>query len=287
MNSVIKEQVLREKRSFDALGLKYFSSIDTEVTGFVSCQLMGIKTKANVARRTISFQQAISTSAKDITIFGDEYLNRILEVFNHAKYMVAYPGNLSFACNVTFMVDPETKKVQTNSGKVEHYKLPQQITELAPMFLGHEHLHALKETNYQEYVNSQRLADVIPLFYELVMANGKYQDIYDIWLNSRMYLLCDLQNQYNIARKLMKNNGSERDMYKIIAVKNGEYLNSFYYALILYNMYLNDKKLIISLIKKVLNHEMTTIQLLNTLGIYGIDSHQIFEDELNKLKKNL
>ena len=34
--------------------------------------------------------------------------------------------------------------------------------------LGHEHCHALKETNYNEHKNQLTLGEVIPIFYELI-----------------------------------------------------------------------------------------------------------------------
>lgn len=287
MDSVIKKQALAEKRLFNILGINYFTSTDKEVSSYVSSQLEGIKTNAFMAHGSFSIQQVIGLSADNITLFGEEYWQKILNILSHTKCYTTYSGGLRYACHIVYNVDDKSKKVIPDSGFVDHYKVPQTINELAPIFLAHEHIHALKETNYLEYQDGQRVGDVIPLFYELVDAKEGYADIYQIWLNARLFLLSDLKKQYDNVRLMMKNDFKNKDIYKVIAMRTGQYLNSFYYALLLYRMYLDDKDLIIGFVKKVLDHEMTTLELLNVLGIYGANNKKIFEEELNTLKKSL
>ena len=287
MDSVKKQQLLREKRTFDFLGIKLFTGTDNEVTSFVANKLIGYKANANMALKTYQLQSALDLSYGDIKIFGEDYATKIASLIKATDCVPYFSGHLSYTSYIIYSVDEKSQKVIPESGAVHHYKVPMRISELAPIFLGHEHIHSLKETNYPEYINGQRIGDVIPLFYELVIAKKNYPEIYKIWLNARMYLMSDLKRQYMTARQMAKNEFREKDLYKLYATRTGQYLNSFYYALILYHIYLEDQNLVLGLIRKVLNHEITTLDMLNTLGIYGTSNKDIFEEELDKIKKSL
>ncbi len=287
MNSMMKQQLLQQKRTLDILGVNYFTGTDNEISGYVASRLNGYKTNGYMATKTYQLQQALDLSVNDIMLFGEDYFTKVAEITESTQCVPAYNGSLNYACHVIYSFDDEKQEVITDSGIVHHYKTPIHISELAPIFLGHEHIHALKETNYQEYINAQRVGDVIPLFYELVITKRNYQEIYKKWLNARMFLMNDLKRQYTAARQISKNEFRDKDLYKVLAMRTGQYLNSFYYALILYHMYLDDENLILELVRKVLNHEMTTLDLLNTLGIYGKNNKKVFEKELDNLKMSL
>ena len=287
MDSVVKKQIIEEKRALNILGVRLFAKTDKDVSNYVSAKLIGIKARGDLAQRSYSLQQVIGQSINDVTLFGEEYFKRLMNILGKTKCYVAFSGNLRYACHVVYNVDDEHKEVIRDSGVVDHYKLPQVISELGPIFLGHEHIHALKETNYLEYQDSLRVGDVIPLFYELVQVKENYQGIYQIWLNARFYLLNDLKKQYDNACLMANRDFKNKDIYKLMYMRTGQYLNSFYYAVLLYRRYLDDKDLIIGLVNKVLNQQMTTLELLKSLGLYGIDNNLKFEKELNNLKKSL
>ena len=50
-------------------------------------------------------------------------------------------------------------------------------------------------------------------------------------------------------------------------------------------MYKENPDKILCLVLKVLNHEMTTLDMLNDLGIYGNIQGEVFEKELGKIRK--
>ena len=79
--------------------------------------------------------------------------------------------------------------------------------------------------------------------------------------------------------------GKETKLYEYLRSRIGCYLNSFYYAVILYKMYKENPDKILYFVLKVLNHEMTTFDMLNDLGIYGNIQGEVFEKELGKIRK--
>lgn len=148
MDRVVKKQVIEEKRALNILGVRLFAKTDKDVSNYVSAKLIGIKARGDLSQRSYSLQQVIGQSINDVTLFGEKYFKRLINILGKTKCYVAYSGNLRYACHVIYNIDDEHKEVIRDSGVVDHYKLPQVISELGPIFLGHEHIHALKETNY-------------------------------------------------------------------------------------------------------------------------------------------
>lgn len=64
-------------------------------------------------------------------------------------------------------------------------------------------------------------------------------------------------------------------------------MNSFYYVVILYSMYKETPKKILDLVSRVLKQEITTLDMLNCLGIYGDIKGGTFEKELDHIRKLL
>jgi len=77
----------------------------------------------------------------------------------------------------------------------------------------------------------------------------------------------------------------ETKIYEFVRSRLGCYLNSFYYAVILYKMYKETPKKILDLVTKVLKHEMTTLQMLESLGLYGDIRGEIFEKEMKNIRR--
>ena len=80
---------------------------------------------------------------------------------------------------------------------------------------------------------------------------------------------------------------NDAELYKVLQGRSGQYLNSFYYSLVLFNVYKSDPNLVLSAIKKVLNHEMTTLDMLINLGIYQENFDKVFNEELSSIRKSL
>lgn len=284
MDAILKKQIMMQKKALDMLGINYMNSDDIKNAYFMVQQLKGIeKTGCQFIKKSLS--SVTLESLIGIGIFGEDILRRLNDIIANAACYACYDSELMYACHITFSVDEG--KVLEDTGTVDHYKIPRKYNQVSPIFLGHEHIHALKETNYQEYKDTQRIGDVIPLFYELLQAKGDTKTVYDNWVNSRFELLLDSKDTFVETRLRMKESFRDKDLYKLIATRSGQYLNSLYYAIVLYNIYLDDQELVLNLVKKVLNHEMTTMDLLTTLGLYGKDNDNIVINEMNELKKSL
>ena len=148
--------------------------------------------------------------------------------------------------------------------------LPRNLDEASYAFLGHEFNHALKDINLDERRIRDRVAEVIPMFYEMLCSEYEpKEDVSKEIKKRRLALLqLDKDNESEDARQL-------------------QYFNSFYYALALYNMYRKDenKALILRLMTRVLKKEISTLDLLEMLDIYGMDLDRKVSWELEMMKE--
>lgn len=286
MNSLVKEQLINEKNIFKTLRINYLTDSEIQNANFVAHHLEGINPHP-IALAPQTLDDVFDQSFSDIQLLGDDIAFTLGEILDNTNCVIAYHSTAMYTCHITYQVDEQTKKITNYNGNVKLYKLSDNYDELSPLFLGHEHLHALKETNYQEYVDCQRVGDVIPLFYEMVKAYSTYQDLYQAWLNQRIQFLIESKELYQNARESMKSCGKTRDLYKLLATKSGQYLNSFYYAIILFNIYQTNPNSVLTLIEKVLKHELTTMEMLSFFNIYNPNNQQIVGDEIALMKKAL
>ena len=198
------------------------------------------------------------------------------------------PVSNGYACYITYSLDDNNKEVDISSGTVDHYKVLIKPDIMASFHLGHEHIHALKETNYLEYIDRFVVGDVITILYEFILADT-YPELKNEIYRFRLSSLKADYGHYEKAVMQMKKSKDDKDLYKIIATRSGEYLNSYYYACILFDMYKKSPLLVLDIVNRVLRHEMTTRDMLNILGLFHQDKNSVFdtvfEDVKNCVKK--
>lgn len=285
MNSQMKEETKQVKKVFELLGIKYIDYRDKKIINYVSKMLNTVNTGADISVGTIDYNTAIAGSLENLKVLGMEPYIKVSSFISTIPFLPIHPVSYGYSCHISYDLIDETLEVDKSSGTVVNYKVPQKPDIMAPLHIGHEHIHVLKETNYEEYIDSQILGDVIPMFYELLMCD-KYEDMKKLIMSFRLFSLKEDKKHYDNAINQMKKR-ELKDLYKVIATRSGQYLNSFYYSLLLYNLYKNDPKRVLELVNRVLNHEMTTRKMLEELGILYSSNTQVFEEELRIIKKVL
>ncbi len=285
MNSQMKEETKQVKQIFEILGIKYIDYRDKKIINYVSRMLNTVNTGADVSIGTIDYNTAIIGSLENLKVLGMEPYTKVSSFISTVPFLPIHPISNGYSCHISYSVDDKTLEVDKNSGTIAHYKVPQRPDIMAPLHIGHEHIHALKETNYEEYIDGQILGDVIPIFYELLMSD-KYEEMKKLIMSFRLASLKADKKHYDNAINQMKKK-ELKDLYRVIATRSGQYLNSFYYSLLLYNLYKSEPKKVLELVNKVLNHEMTTRGMLEELGILYSEKTQVFEGELDIIRKVL
>ncbi len=285
MNALMKEETKNTKRIFEMLGIKYIDYKDKRIINYVSSMLDTINIRTGVYTGTIDYNSAVAGSLDNLKVLGMAPYIKVSSFISTIPFYMVNPNSNGYACHVTYTLDDETLEVDKNSGTIACYKVPQRPDILAPLHIGHEHIHALKETNYDEYIDGQILGDVIPIFYELLVSD-KFLETKKMIMLFRLSSLKEDKKHYDNAISQMSKKDL-KDLYKVIATRSGQYLNSFYYSLLLYNLYKSEPKKVLEMVNKVLNHEMTTREILEELGILYSDKKQVFEEELDVIRKVL
>ena len=139
---------------------------------------------------------------------------------------------------------------------------PKKINPKAANHLySHEVAHILKNSNLNEQKLIITYEEVIPILIELISAHNKLEtkDVFAYRKNSIIdtaKTYAHNKNLYNIT------NTEEKDLFYINMSISGNYLNSFYYALCFYNLYLIDPDLILSYVQAVLSGKLTTLDMI-------------------------
>ena len=159
-------------------------------------------------------------------------------------------------------------------------KVPQNFDNISHVYLTHEAHHIMKDTNPKEYSDMLLYADVIPQFFELVVAdNRKEQESAIIHNRVNMLSLSKHDIDQHFDRK------KTNLLSEMIDSKKCQYFHSFYYAVLLYSAYLENPKKVLKLVKKVLKHDMTTSEILYQLGLFQDRLDVEVETGIQYLKK--
>ena len=155
--------------------------------------------------------------------------------------------------------------------QVTSLKIPQNFDNMSHVYLAHEAHHIMKDTNPREYADMLIYADVIPQFFELVIADHS-KDQESAIIQNRLNLLS--LTKHEIDKHFDRDKTSL--LSDMIDSKKCQYYHSFYYAVLLYSEYLAKPEKVLKYVKKVLTHDMTTRGLLTRFGL----TQDSFDDEV-------
>ena len=293
------EEIMNEQRTdkeiVDNLKISYLDMVDLEVCNYVSSQLEKIdflNSSLNVGRQ-ISLDELIDNSIYDMSLFGDEAQSDAFNIINRAE-IYRVPEDFGFGTYLRY--ERDFNGDIPIFGDAKGFNIPEKLYEISSALFSHELVHALKDTIYYEYVYNKTLGEVIPLFYELI-SNENNMLLKGEVLKLRLCYLMDNNAEYKYFSDLINDNIlkyystlrmktlEDIELYNFIRSRVGCYLNSYYYAIMLYRLYKENPRDVLGYVSMVLNKEMTTFQLLSYLGIYGDIRGEIFEKEISNIKK--
>ena len=226
-----------------------------------------------ITRGRLSFNTA---KERALTLF-DMYPNLALknEIENISFHHVVTQGVPVLKFSTSMNVQDTTQQHYS----VRYIEVPRKTDMLSPYYLAHEMHHTLKDCNPDEYLYMLRYADVITQFFELVA--GDNSDTQKDLIHNRLSMLAqstrylDIHNQRHDTHYL----------FDACDSKNCQYLNSFYFSVLLYHKYLEDPLPVLEEVSKVLLKEKTTYQMLEDLNLFGYYNDQEVIDGIQYLKK--
>jgi len=255
-----------EKFEFDMYkhrlnGFKLPTENEYRIMNITSKSLKDIPKQVKSDNNT-KIDNAIEQGILSMSIFSKSYINKL-------KNVVFLTYNDLTENSFNTLIDMHNQKLY-----VKEIMIPKKINDVAPIWIGHECIHSLKDINYNEYIEKDIASEVIPLFYEILVSKTIFKDLHDIWKYERMNTLLEDKKYYEIGKNNIDDK-EDRNTYSYIMDSYGQYLTSYYYALNLFSLYKRNPKVVAKYINKVLKHKKTTLELLKELNIYKINKKHV------------
>lgn len=236
-----------------------------------------IRTAWKVANEVIAIEQKESTFATSEIVLLD-LLNSVASVFYDIGCYEASTHSFSILSGLqyqlledslpySFVTYSETVKSTDAflSKKAVSIAVPSAVNATSSIFLTHEVSHALKETNPQECKLIYNLNEMIPMLIELIAGYVRGSAVFKEVVLSRFRLLYGEAVFFKkVMGEIKKCSSGKIPAYLYSALGNSlVYLNSFYYTVALFHVYLSYPEYIVSFIDQVLNQEMSSADVLH------------------------
>lgn len=172
----------------------------------------------SIEYKNFSSDEAIKSGLLSMNMFNRKYINKLKKVL---FYTYNELGENDFRAMIEF---------KKKSGKVNEIMIPEKVNEISPIWIGHECIHCLKDTNYKEYINKDITSEVLTIFYEILSTHSIFKHLHDKWKMERLNTLIYDKYCYELAKKNL-NKDDNTIIYEYIMYTYGQYLTSYYYAL--------------------------------------------------------
>ena len=186
-----------------------------------------------------------------------------------------------------FTVLSQAIKARTGAYKVPAKVIvPENFRKTSSVFMTHELIHMLKERNELECKDVVNYGEVLPMLVELIIAySHEFENTENIFGKRSEYIKVAARNFKELYSDVKSNAGLVNDKVMGAALNEaGSYVNSFYYTLALFSLYLQDSRYMLSLIADVLNCRITTRDLI-TYTVHS--SYDLYQDGLDKFNSSL
>lgn len=283
------------RESADNLGSDYISPKEARVVEVVGDCLRNVNIEEYYLGVGISREQLIDRGFKSVLLFGSELEPMLRETIDKT------PINESEEiqrCNMggefSFKHDQFGRPVRDSI--TAELNIPTKPLEIDGIVLGHEFIHLMKDTNYDE-LKSSLYTEALPMFLEFICFDKGIEFAPEL-LKMRIDILgrqydyyrefaLESERQHEYFGREFKGIGYRKSLEEFACTLSGSYLNSFYVALVLYNMYKDNPKKMLEMVRKVLQKEMITKDLCDRLGVISEEQDETFVREFEGLNKVL
>lgn len=165
-----------------------------------------------------------------------------------------------------------------------YVEVPRVFTSSSVHFMAHEIAHMLKESNPNECMGVHTDLEVIPILIEMISAHRANDNNV---FKKRELLMLDIAKTFRgLHEDKLSDCISDEDMlaFNTCYRQNILYLNSFYYSLRLFSMYLDTPQYVLGIIDDVLSHRLTTSDVINN---YLSNDDYLYEDGAEHFRSRL
>lgn len=271
--------------NFDTMGAVRFTGSKLSCVDNVSKSMATALVSSNIRdEHNADFNDIRTQALEYYYMFEDQQL--ILDAagfLNRIEYM-----NYEGIDYYEFLVFAEAIKSKTGVCKEpKQIVFPESLKHTSSVFAAHEIAHMLKERNPKECKEFILYGEVIPMLMELIIAYSYEYDSKDSILAQRSkmvkYSCKSFIELYNEYKRLA--NEEDKKVYETALNESGTYVNSFYYTLALFALYMANKNLVLRLVSNVLNCRCTTSDVLRYIETYDI--HRLYDVGLEEFNYSL
>ena len=134
-------------------------------------------------------------------------------------------------------------------------------------------------------VNKFITGEVLPMLFEMIIAHNENPEFARYVFSYRLGFLAEDVTYYYYLKSHYTRKGYMRDYMNSVG---SQYLSAYYTALLLFDLYLQDKDELLKHINKVMLHENTTLEVLKDLKIYSTGNpEKTVERRLEKIHRLL
>lgn len=233
----------------------------------------------------------VTQELEDVSFHQDFNLISMEEAMQlSGEYMRKYPnleeelGLLEGIMIYPFIIDDDYEElyyyttINPKTFEVETLHIPLNTNEQSPIYIAHEIHHMLKDTNKEEYKNKLKYADVLPLFFELLIGEEEKKEV----ITNRLYML-------NTRKEVIEehiNRKEQNPFRELMDSSVSEYYLSFYYAILLLEEYYKDPNKVLGDISRILKHQSTTEKYLQENNLIDSKHKPLVKEKMKYYTKN-
>lgn len=155
LDEVLKFQE-EAKKIVDKMKMNYLLKEDILVCNYVYKQLDNIYVSDINYGKVISQDEMKEKSLGEMKIFGKDNEKKVFDLLSKTPIIHDFNEVGQFGTVVSYAYDNDDLVIP-DSGIISKYLIPSKLNELSIYNFAHEHIHAMKDTNYSEYKNAMTL----------------------------------------------------------------------------------------------------------------------------------
>ena len=230
------------------------------------------------------YYELIAKATGTFGVINDDLPSRIYNLFDGVKYV----SNHNVLTSESFEIGQAVSS-RHDTGAVLKYPTyimgPTLFSDLSIYFLAHEYAHGLKEINSDELKTHFTVSEAIPILCEFIFSFkiGGHENLKRVFsVRKKMIDDCSLifQKGVKFINEYKKGNIKCNDTeYKDVyyhTLEAGMYLNSFYYAVALFSLFLSDPQTVKNYINHNLFGRMSTSEIIKVVDSTQVDFETLY-----------
>ena len=167
------------------------------------------------------------------------------------------------------------------------FVFPVSLKHTSSIFAAHEVAHMLKERNPRECKEIIYFGEVIPMLMELIIAYSYEYGSKESVFAQRSKMIKHSCKSFNELYRTYKelSIAEDKKVYETALSEAGTYVNSFYYTLALFALYIANKDFVLRLVSNVLNCRCTTSDILRYISTMDIE--RLYETGLEEFNYSI